>query len=71
MKATSWEDVPSEIKEVFEKLGIPEAERKALAGVGAQYDSEIVYRNIQKEMEKLGVIFLDMESAVRKYPDKR
>ena len=71
LKATSWEDVPSEIKEVFEKLGIPEAERKALAGVGAQYDSEIVYRNIQKEMEKLGVIFLDMESAVRKYPDKR
>jgi len=69
LKATSWEDVPSEIKDAFERLGIPEAERKALAGVGAQYDSEIVYRNIQKEMEKLGVIFLDMESAVRKYPD--
>lgn len=69
LKATSWEDVPNEIKEAFEKLGIPEAERKALSGVGAQYDSEIVYRNIQKEMEKLGVIFLDMESAVKKYPD--
>jgi Fe-S cluster assembly protein SufB len=68
-KATSWEEVPSEIKETFDKLGIPEAERKALAGVGAQYDSEIVYQNIKKEMEKLGVIFLDMESAVKEYPD--
>ncbi|MFY9126152.1 MAG: Fe-S cluster assembly protein SufB, partial [Defluviitoga tunisiensis] len=64
-KATSWEEVPSEIKDTFDKLGIPEAERKALAGVGAQYDSEIVYQNIKKELEKLGVIFLDMESAVR------
>ncbi|XQT35689.1 FeS assembly protein SufB [Thermotoga neapolitana DSM 4359] len=68
-KGTSWEEVPEEVKEAFDKLGIPEAERKYLAGVGAQLDSEIVYQNIKKELEKLGVIFLDMESAVREYPD--
>ncbi len=51
-KATSWEEVPSEIKDTFDKLGIPEAERKALAGVGAQYDSEIVYQNIKKRKWK-------------------
>ena len=68
-KGTSWEEVPGEIKEAFDRLGIPEAERKYLAGVGAQLDSEVVYQNIKKELEKLGVIFLDMESAVREYPD--
>nr|WP_233186198.1 Fe-S cluster assembly protein SufB [Thermotoga sp. KOL6] len=68
-KGTSWEEVPKEVKEAFDKLGIPEAERKYLAGVGAQLDSEVVYQNIRKELEKLGVIFLDMESAVREYPD--
>ncbi|AKI97100.1 Fe-S cluster assembly protein SufB [Kosmotoga pacifica] len=68
-KEASWEEVPEEIKETFERLGIPEAERKALAGVGAQYDSEVVYQHIRKELEDLGVIFLDMETAVKKYPD--
>jgi len=68
-KETSWEEVPDEIKETFEKLGIPQAERKALAGVGAQYDSEVVYQHIKKELEEIGVIFLDMETAVKKYPE--
>ena len=61
----SWEDVPADIKETFEKLGIPEAERKSLAGVGAQYDSELVYHNIQNEVAKQGVIYLDFESALK------
>lgn len=65
----SWEDVPNEIKDTFEKLGIPEAERKYLAGVGAQYDSEVVYHSIKGELLKKGVIYTDMESAVRDYPD--
>ena len=51
-----WEDVPDDIKETFEKLGIPEAERKSLAGVGAQYDSELVYHNVQEEVAKQGVV---------------
>ncbi len=68
-RSNNWDDVPEEIKDTFEKLGIPEAERKALAGVGAQYDSEIVYQNIRKDLENLGVIFMDMESAVKKHPD--
>ena len=61
----SWEDVPADIKETFEKLGIPEAERKSLAGVGAQYDSELVYHNIRNEVAKQGVIYLDFESALK------
>ena len=61
----NWEDVPEDIKETFEKLGIPEAERKSLAGVGAQYDSELVYHNIQSEVKKQGVIYLDFESALK------
>jgi len=65
----SWEEVPKEIRETFEKLGIPEAERNSLAGVGAQYDSEVVYQNIKKNLEELGIIFLDMETAVKKYPE--
>ena len=68
-KSTSWDEVPEDIKNTFEKLGIPEAERKVLAGVGAQYDSEVVYQNIKKQLSKLGVIFLDMESAVKEYPE--
>ncbi len=68
-KARSWDEVPKEIKEAFEKLGIPEAERKILAGVGAQYDSETVYQNIKKELESIGVVFLDMDTALHKYPD--
>ena len=65
----SWEDVPDDIKATFDRLGIPEAERKFLAGVGAQYDSEVVYHNLQKELEDKGVIFSDPETAVREYPD--
>lgn len=63
--AGKWEDVPSDIKDTFEKLGIPEAERKSLAGVGAQYDSELVYHNIQSEVAKQGVVYLDFESALK------
>ena len=62
---TSWEDVPTDIKDTFEKLGIPEAERTSLAGVGAQYDSELVYHNLQEEVAKSGVIYTDFESSLR------
>jgi Fe-S cluster assembly protein SufB len=65
----SWDDVPDDIKETFERIGIPEAERKFLAGVGAQYDSEVVYHNIRKDLEAKGVIFSDPETAVREHPD--
>lgn len=60
----SWDDVPGEIKATFEGLGIPQAERAGLAGVGAQYDSEVVYHNVQKEVEAQGVVYTDMESAL-------
>lgn len=60
-----WDDVPKDIKDTFEKLGIPEAERKSLAGVGAQYDSELVYHNVKKEVEDMGVVYTDLESAIR------
>lgn len=60
-----WEDVPQDIKDTFEKLGIPEAERTSLAGVGAQYDSELVYHNLQDEVAKQGVIYTDFESSLR------
>ncbi len=65
----NWEDVPVYIKETFDKLGIPEAERKFLAGVSAQYESEVVYHSIREDLEKQGVIFLDMDSGLREYPD--
>src|ERR671930_2016647 len=65
----SWDDVPSYIKDTFDKLGIPEAERKFLAGVSAQYESEVVYHSIREDLEKQGVIFLDMDSGLREYPD--
>ncbi|MFN2216286.1 MAG: Fe-S cluster assembly protein SufB [Anaerolineales bacterium] len=65
----SWDDVPDEIKNTFDKLGIPEAERKFLAGVGAQYESEMVYHSIQEHLEKQGVIFLSIEDGLRQYPD--
>lgn len=65
----NWEDVPDEIKNTFEKLGIPQAERKYLAGVGAQYDSEVVYHSIKGELLKKGVIYTDFDSAVRDYPE--
>jgi Fe-S cluster assembly protein SufB len=65
----SWDDVPQEIKDTFEKLGIPEAERKVLAGVGAQYESEMVYHSLKKEWEDKGIIFESIEDGLRKYPD--
>jgi Fe-S cluster assembly protein SufB len=65
----TWDDVPKEIKETFERLGIPEAERKALGGVGAQWDSEVVYHNLKRSIAEQGVIFENLDVAVRKYPD--
>ena len=61
----SWKDVPQDIKDTFERLGIPQAERKSLAGVGAQYDSELVYHNVKSEVEAEGVVYTDMESALK------
>ena len=68
-QSRSWEDVPENIKKTFERIGIPEAERKFLAGVGAQYDSEMVYHSIKEDLTKQGVIFTDPETAVREHPD--
>ncbi len=68
-QARSWDELPPEIKDTYERLGIPEAERKFLAGVGAQYESEVVYHNLKEEWEKLGVIFVDTDTAVREYPE--
>ncbi len=65
----SWDDVPEDIKNTFDSLGIPEAEKESLAGVGAQYDSEIVYHSIKDELVKQGVIYTDFDTAVKKYPD--
>jgi len=65
----TWEEVPSEIKETFDKLGIPEAEQKFLAGVSAQYESEVVYHSMQEDLKKQGVIFTDTDSALREYPE--
>lgn len=67
--ATSWDDVPQDIKDTFEKLGIPQAEREALAGVGGQYDSAGVYHNLKQELKDKGVIFEDMDVALKKYPE--
>jgi len=67
--AKDWKDVPDYIKRTFDKLGIPEAEQKYLAGAGAQYDSESVYHNIRKDLEKLGVIFMDTDTALKEHPD--
>jgi Fe-S cluster assembly protein SufB len=65
----TWDEVPEYIKNTFEKLGIPEAERKFLAGVGAQYESEVIYHSLREDLEKQGVIFLDMDSGVREHPE--
>ena len=65
----SWDDVPDDIKRTFDKLGVPEAERKFLAGLGAQYESEMVYHSIQEHLEKQGVIFLSIEDGLKQYPD--
>jgi Fe-S cluster assembly protein SufB len=69
MESKSWDDVPENIKDTFNKLGIPEAEQKFLAGVGAQYESEMVYHSIQEHLEKQGVIFLSIEEGLRQHPD--
>ena len=68
-QATSWEDLPPDIKNTYDKIGIPEAEKKYLAGVGAQYDSEVVYHSISKMLEEKGVIFCDTDTALKKYPE--
>ncbi len=68
-QAKSWDMVPEEIKETYEKLGIPEAERKYLAGVTAQYESEVVYHRNREELEAQGVLFTDMDTALREYED--
>ncbi len=67
--ANAWEDVPKEIKDTFQKIGLPEAEQKYLAGVGAQYESEVIYHNMLKELEEKNVIFCDTDTALKKYPD--
>ncbi|MBR2809586.1 MAG: Fe-S cluster assembly protein SufB [Erysipelotrichaceae bacterium] len=67
--ARQWEDVPEVIKDTFDKLKIPEAEQKFLAGVSTQYESEVVYHNMLKEVEEKGIIFLDTDSALKQYPD--
>jgi Fe-S cluster assembly protein SufB len=65
----SWDDVPDQIKATFEKLGIPEAERKFLAGVGAQYDSEVVYHSVREELTKIGVVFMGTDQALKEHPE--
>jgi len=65
----SWEDVPEDIRKTYEKLGIPQAEQRALGGVGAQYESEIVYHNLKRNLEEQGVVFLDMDQALIEYPE--
>ncbi|KRM97556.1 ABC transporter-associated protein [Liquorilactobacillus aquaticus DSM 21051] len=67
--ARKWEDVPDDIKNTFDRLGVPEAERKYLAGSSAQYESEVVYHNMREDFEKLGIVFMDTDSAVQKYPE--
>ena len=65
----SWDDVPEDVKKTFDRLGIPEAERKFLAGVGAQYESESVYHQVNEQLEAQGVVFMDMDTALREHPD--
>src|SRR5215831_13323116 len=65
----TWDEVPENIKRTFDRLGIPEAEKKFLAGVGAQYESEVVYHSLREEWTKQGVVFLDMDSGLREHPD--
>jgi len=68
-QADSWDELPPEIKNTYDRLGIPEAEKKYLAGVGAQYESEVIYHNLAKDLAEKGVIFLDTDSALREHPD--
>jgi len=69
MEGNSWDDVPDTIKNTFDRLGIPEAERKFLAGVGAQYESEMVYHKVQEHLAQKGVIFVSIEDGLRNHPD--
>src|SRR3989344_8307538 len=69
VETDNWEEVPAEIRRVYDRLGIPEAERRVLAGVGAQYESEMVYHNLKKKWEDLGVIFLDMDDALQQHEE--
>lgn len=68
-KALEWKDVPIEIRNTFEKIGVPEAERKYLAGVANQYESEVIYHKLKKDLEKKGIIFTDLDTAVQEHPD--
>jgi Fe-S cluster assembly protein SufB len=68
-RAASWEELPREIKDTYDRIGIPQAEKNFLAGVSAQYESEVVYKSIQDSLHKQGVIFLDMDSGLREYPE--
>jgi len=68
-QVNSWDKLPKEIKETFDRIGVPEAEKKFLAGVSAQYESEVVYESVNKTLNKLGVIFCDMDMGLRKYPE--
>ncbi|MBI5397329.1 MAG: Fe-S cluster assembly protein SufB [Verrucomicrobia bacterium] len=68
-QSKSWDDVPEKIKNTFDRLGIPEAEKKFLAGVGAQYESEVIYHSLNEKLAKLGVIFLDTDTAMKQHPD--
>lgn len=68
-QASDWNDLPEDIKDTWDRLGLPEAERKHLAGVGAQYESEVVYHKLREDLEEQGVIFLDMDTAVREQPE--
>lgn len=68
-KAKSWKNLPVEIRETYDRIGIPEAEKKYLGGVSSQYESEVVYNSIKKTLAKKGVVFLDMDSGLREYPD--
>jgi Fe-S cluster assembly protein SufB len=68
-QVNSWEDLPPEIKETYDRIGVPEAEKNFLAGVSAQYESEVVYESINKQLDKDGVLFMDMDSGLRKHPE--
>src|ERR687895_652415 len=65
----SWDNVPEDFKKTFDRLGIPEAERKFLSGVGAQYESEVVYHQVREDLEKQGIVFMDMDSGLREHED--
>ena len=68
-ESKTWKDVPEDIKDVFDKLGIPDSEKESMAGVGAQFDSEVVYHNLEEKMKKLGVIYTNFDTAIKEYPE--